>query len=228
MLGQIETSRQEVKPNQVITFHLARPIKWGEIGIYTTAIYGGGAGGAYLVRKYRLGELPAGDHAITWDGRNELGEKVARGVYIAVLTIESEEQYGVKLPHAPASGYGCVENLILQGWDLPQAAKKCGFYEEIPEEVRGSTQMMTCIENFIRITPGLSFNRALESCVVVSQIVEPLITPTQTVTPTLEEEELLKYLTELARKEEEAKKAAIPGWAWMLIAAGALFLLTRK
>lgn len=218
-LGQITTfPKREIKAHQVITFNLSRPIKWGEIEIYSV--------GGYLIRKYLLGELPAGDHAFTWDGRNERGEKVGVGVYIYVLTIEGKEQYSAKVPHAPEAGYGCVENLILQGWDLPQATKQCGFYEEVPEEVRGSTQMMSCIEEFIRRTPGLSFNDALKDCIVAEQVIKtiiPSVTPTP-VTPTLEELELLRRLEEL----EPEKPFAMPGWAWMLIAAGALFLLTRK
>jgi Tol biopolymer transport system component len=40
-----------------------------------------------LVRVFDLSRRGAGDHAVLWDGRNMLGERVARGVYTCVLRV---------------------------------------------------------------------------------------------------------------------------------------------
>nr|MDO8090997.1 hypothetical protein [Candidatus Sigynarchaeota archaeon] len=51
--------------------------------------------GGRLIRKFDLGELRAGlylsrERAVRWDGRNELGERVASGVYVYTLRINGE------------------------------------------------------------------------------------------------------------------------------------------
>lgn len=38
------------------------------------------------VRELMSGTLPAGRHAVTWDGRNAAGERVAAGIYFCRLS----------------------------------------------------------------------------------------------------------------------------------------------
>lgn len=45
-----------------------------------------------VVRESRLGAQPAGTHGILWDGSNDLGERVAPGVYFYTLRAGGEDQ----------------------------------------------------------------------------------------------------------------------------------------
>lgn len=43
------------------------------------------------VRRWRLGSLPSGTHAVTWDGLDESGREVSSGVYLYRLSTESQQ-----------------------------------------------------------------------------------------------------------------------------------------
>ena len=74
-------------PNTTIAFHLDRP-GWTTLTIY--AIDG------RLVKSLLRQELPRGDHHLEWDGRNERGEVVSSGVYLARLK-SPEDMHHVKM-----------------------------------------------------------------------------------------------------------------------------------
>ncbi len=46
-----------------------------------------------LVRRLQAGWLPAGDHTVVWEGRNEQGRPVASGVYLARMRGEGTSRY---------------------------------------------------------------------------------------------------------------------------------------
>ena len=71
-------------PNTTIAFHLDRP-GWTTLTIY--AIDG------RLVKSLLRQELPRGDHHLEWDGRNERGEVVSSGVYLARLKSPGDMHY---------------------------------------------------------------------------------------------------------------------------------------
>jgi flagellar hook assembly protein FlgD len=43
-----------------------------------------------LVRELLNGEMPAGRHAISWDGRNQYGDVVAAGMYLYRLSVHGK------------------------------------------------------------------------------------------------------------------------------------------
>jgi hypothetical protein len=45
-----------------------------------------------LVATLRHGVLPAGEHRVTWDGRNQAGRPAAAGVYFCTLEFGAREQ----------------------------------------------------------------------------------------------------------------------------------------
>lgn len=50
-----------------------------------------------LVREFPAGVVPAGSHAVTWDGRDDAGQDVAAGVYLACLRVGAKIVSPVKL-----------------------------------------------------------------------------------------------------------------------------------
>ena len=67
------------RPPQELRFTLARAGR-ADLAIYDVA--------GRRVRQIDLGHLPAGDRAVTWDGRNEGGRMVEAGTYYYELTTE--------------------------------------------------------------------------------------------------------------------------------------------
>jgi len=53
-------------------------------------------GSGNVVRTLELGALPAGDHSIRWDGKNEKGQRVAAGDY--TFSVKAVGADGAELP----------------------------------------------------------------------------------------------------------------------------------
>ncbi|MCD6505518.1 tandem-95 repeat protein [Candidatus Poribacteria bacterium] len=71
-----QNSPNPFNPETWIPFHLAEDCR-AEIRIYDVT--------GKLIRRLNLGPLTSGRHQIRWDGRNELGERVASGIYFYQL-----------------------------------------------------------------------------------------------------------------------------------------------
>ena len=50
-----------------------------------------------IVKELEVGDSLPGNHLTTWDGRNELGQKVASGTYIYALRVEGQPEKRVKI-----------------------------------------------------------------------------------------------------------------------------------
>jgi hypothetical protein len=174
------------------------------------------------IRQHVIGGLKAGERKWFWDGRNDTGETVGPGTYYSMVTCE----YG-KLPigKVPVGGvYGCLENLVREGWDLQYAARQCNF--EVPAEAL-EPEMRKCIVNMIR--EAASFGVALNGC---KGLVYGPPTPTKPPepTPSIETPLLDDFPLWLPLNGEvpPEEKKAFPDWIWAVAALGGLLLFSRR
>lgn len=105
------------------------------------------------IRWERLGAQKAGAYQWFWNGRNQVGERVAAGIYF--ITTRTEYK-AVTYKETIDGVYGCVESLVRSGWDVVYAAKQCEVLFE-------DFDLNECVGALIR-REGKSFSDAQYLC----------------------------------------------------------------
>lgn len=150
-----------------------------------------------LVRKMNLGELKAGTHYVTWDGRTDENYRAPVGLYFATIRA-GEALITEKIPYGP--GYTVIEDIVRQeGHPLIDAFYELGLsHPQFTKGVKTET-LEKCATQMIR--EGKSWQRALDACADA-------------------------YIERMRKEEEEPKDETLetetPFWIWMAIGYGAL------
>jgi len=189
----IVKEKTKVAPGKYINFYLDYPAQWVEMRIYDV--------GGRLVREMQLPAMTKGVHDVFWDGRNNLGERVAWNV-LYFITIKAD--YGevtTKFPYGRA--WSCVEDIVRGGGSLEHAFDRCGIPQEYQDMGIG---LEDCIMDTIK--SGSSWQDAVNFCRM------------------FQEPEPLPNGNEENGKDKEPEKK-FPTWAIIAIAGVAGLLLLR-
>jgi len=185
--------REPVESGSYIYFELPRPAKQVWVDIYDVA--------GRRIRRYKLVNLAAGMHSVYWDGRNDLGERVAWGVYYVTITADTLRYTSPIIPGR------CLEDAIAAGYTLEEAVRRCGLDRSAYEEFINDLELKHCIEEQIRA--GASWNDAVGFCRYYAP------------PPSEEEEE-----EEKEKEEEERPLGKVPTWAWIVIGLLGFMIVT--
>lgn len=220
-LGEVVVRDKSVKRGSVIHFTLTADATDVTVEIHRP----GGAGvgmGAIRVRRHVIGNLKAGPHSWRWNGNNDWEEKVAAGLYFASVACD----YGkVPTEKIPVGGvYGCVENLVREGWDLSYAAKQC---EVTLPELAKNPEIRDCIVRMIK--ESASFSVALSGCKGLvlggpSKTLPP--EPTYTVADEPPMWDTPPPLPPPLPPPNGDNGKTVPDWMWAVIAAGGLLVFS--
>ena len=209
------------------------------------------------IRWERLGAQKAGKYQWFWDGRNQVGERVAAGHYY--VTIRTE--YGTATIQKRVGGpYGCVESLVRDGRSVVYAANECGIpFEDIDldgciaeiirrerksfsdalyicKASKGKAKKLVlpeeCLEKLVM--DGWDITVAAEECAMklkepdLNDCVASFIWQGQNYNDALRSCRSAKYGNGKDNGKPKEPKEKMPTWAWGAIAFGAMFLLMGR